>query len=339
MIVAADPKNDYAFKAVFGSERHTRVLIHLLNAILGRYGLRVRSVRILNPLSEFQELDDKKLILDVKAVNEHGRLYNIEMQMVPAPSFPGRFLYYWSNTYGSQLKEGDQYEQLRPVISICFLDGILFPECDECHLRFKLLEVAAHFPFSDDFELHLFQLRHFAKTADELETDLDLWLYVLNNGRGLDVENLPPKLRVAEIEEALEAWTMLTQDRVKREIYEAREKARRDAEDWRLALQRAEERARRDAEDWRLALQRAEERARRDAEDSRLTRARSGERAGESISRRLPGSHPHIRRVAAPHAPTGCRTGRDDCRRVAQIGRGIVRRLVPRLSGSWVAAA
>ena len=37
---------------------------------------------------------------------------------------------------------------------------------------------------------------------------------------------------------------MLTQDRIQREIYEAREKARRDAEDWKSALQRAEDRVR-----------------------------------------------------------------------------------------------
>jgi predicted transposase/invertase (TIGR01784 family) len=279
MIVIVDPKNDYAFKVVFGSERHVRVLIHLLNAILVPYGLRVKSVRILNPLSDIQELDDKKLILDVKAVDEHGRLYNIEMQMVPGPSFPGRFLYYWSNTYASQLKEGEHYERLRPVISICFLDGVLFPEREECHLRFNLLETSAHFPFNDHIDLHVFQLRRFTKTVDELETDLDLWLYVLNNGKGLDLDSLPLKLQVAETKEALEAWAMLTEERIKREIYEAREKARRDAEDWRLAVQRAEEKARRDAEDWRLAVQRAEEKARRDAEDWRLAVQRADEKA------------------------------------------------------------
>ena len=37
---------------------------------------------------------------------------------------------------------------------------------------------------------------------------------------------------------------MLTRDRIQREIYEAREKARRDAEDWKSALPRAEERVR-----------------------------------------------------------------------------------------------
>ena len=243
MLVNVDPRNDYAFKVVFGSERHTRVLIHLLQSILVPCGLRVKRVRILNPLSEIQELDDKKLILDVKAVDEHGRIYNIEMQMVPAHSFPGRFLYYWSNTYGSQLKKGQEYEQLCPVISLCFLDGILFPESDACHLRFQLLETSSHFSFTEDLDLHLFQLSHFTKTSEELESDLDLWLYVLNNGKGLDLEQLPRKLRVAEVEEALEALAMLKQDRIQREIYEAREKSRRDAEDWRLALQRARENA------------------------------------------------------------------------------------------------
>jgi predicted transposase/invertase (TIGR01784 family) len=287
MFVIVDPKNDYAFKVVFGSERHVRVLIHLLNAILVPCGLRVKSVRILNPLSEIQELDDKKLVLDVKAVDEHGRLYNIEMQMVPAPSFPGRFLYYWSNTYGSQLKEGEQYAQLRPVISICFVDGALFPEREECHLRFKLLETAAHFPFNDHLDLHVFQLRHFSKTVDELETDLDLWLYVLNNGKGLDLDNLPLKLRVAEIEEALEAWAMLTQERIKREIYEAREKARRDADDWRLAVQRAEEKARRAEEDRLLAVQQAEDKARRAEEDRLLAVQQAEDKARRAEEDRL----------------------------------------------------
>lgn len=241
MLVNVDPKNDYAFKSVFDSQRHSRVLIHLLNAILAPQGLRVQSARVLNPLGDVRELDDKKLILDVKAVDQHGRLYNIEMQMAPAPSFPERFVYYWSSTYGNQLKVGQSYDQLCPVISICFLDGILFPDHDECHLRFKLLETTAQFPFTDHLDLHLFQLPHFIKPADDLTSDLDLWLYVLNNGKGLDLGELPQNLQVAEVEEALEALAVLTQDRMQREIYEAREKARRDAEDWRIALRHAEE--------------------------------------------------------------------------------------------------
>ena len=245
MLVNVDPRNDFAFKVVFGSQRHERVLVHLLNAILVPCGLRVRSVRVLNPLSEIQDLDEKKLILDVKATDETGRLYNIEMQIVAGPDFPGRFLYYWSHTYSSQLEQGDAYDLLRPVISICFVEGILFPGNDECHLRFRLLETTSHFPFTEDLDLHIFQLPQFTKSADELQSDLDLWLYELNNGSGLDLASLPRQLHVAEVEEALEALAVLTQDRIQREIYEAREKARRDAASWTRAFQRLQEQAER----------------------------------------------------------------------------------------------
>lgn len=262
MLVNVDPRNDFAFKVVFGSQRHERVLVHLLNAILVPCGLRVRSVRILNPLSEFQYLDEKKLILDVKATDDAGRLYNIETQIVARPDFPGRFLYYWSNTYSSQLKQGNEYDVLRPVISICFVDGMLFPGHDECHFRFRLLETTSHFLFAEDLDLHVFQLARFTKSADELQSDLDLWLYVLNHGRGLDLAALPRQLQVAEVEEALEALAVLTQDRIQREIYEAREKARRDEASLIRHTQRAREkvgRAREEAERAREEAERARE--------------------------------------------------------------------------------
>ena len=52
------------------------------------------------------------------------------------------------------------------------------------------------------------------------------------------------------IEEALGALAVLTEDQIQREIYEAREKTRRDATSWRLARERAQEQ-----------LQQAQERA------------------------------------------------------------------------------
>ena len=121
----------------------------------------------------------------------------------------------------------------------------MFPGNDECHLRFRLLETTSHFPFTEDLDLHIFQLPQFTKSADELQSDLDLWLYVLNNGSGLDLASLPRQLHVAEVEEALEALAVLTQDRIQREIYEAREKARRDAASWTRAFQRLQEQAER----------------------------------------------------------------------------------------------
>jgi predicted transposase/invertase (TIGR01784 family) len=93
MILGIDPKNDYAFKCVFGSERHTRILIHMLNAVLQPPPeQRVLSVEILNPISEPVVLDEKLSILDVKARDQSGRQFNVEMQMATHPGFVAVFL-------------------------------------------------------------------------------------------------------------------------------------------------------------------------------------------------------------------------------------------------------
>jgi len=66
MALGIDPKNDYAFKCVFGSERHSRVLIHMLNAVLKPSPeRRVQSVDIVNPMTEPVILDEKLSILDI----------------------------------------------------------------------------------------------------------------------------------------------------------------------------------------------------------------------------------------------------------------------------------
>ncbi len=201
MILGIDPKNDYAFKCVFGSQRHTRVLIHMLNAVLKPPPeRRILSVEILNPISEPVVLDEKLSILDVKASDQSGRQFNVEMQMATHPRLQERFLYYWAKLYSGQLQSGDQYEALRPVISICFLDALLFPKTDQFHLPFRL--------------------------------------YFLNNGIRLDPDQLPKTMRVPEVEEAVGVLKMLTQDEIERERYEAREKARRDALSWESAMER-----------------------------------------------------------------------------------------------------
>ena len=73
-ILGIDPKNDYAFKCVFGSERHTRVLIHMLNAVLRPPPeRRVIHVTILNPFTETVVLDEKLAILDIRARDQSER--------------------------------------------------------------------------------------------------------------------------------------------------------------------------------------------------------------------------------------------------------------------------
>jgi predicted transposase/invertase (TIGR01784 family) len=261
---------------VFGSEHHTSILIHLLNAVLQLPAeRRVVSVQILNPITEPVKLDDKLSILDIKACDQSGRYFNVEMQMVLHPALRSRFLYYWARSYSSQLVTGDAYERLAPVISICFLDGLLFPETDAYHLSFRLQDAGTGLVFGNDIALHIFQLPSFVKTQAEVRSELDCWLYLLNNGRVLDPDQLAEQLQFPEFQEALTILKTLTQDDILREHYEAREKARRDALSWQKTIERWQqeaERAQKDAERAQKDVERAQKDAERAVQD--LERAR-----------------------------------------------------------------
>src|SRR5262245_50002186 len=117
-----DPTVDYAFKRVFGSEGHADVPIDLLNAVLNPpAGKVVREVRFLNPFTEAEHAGAKRAVFDIRARDQGGRLFNLEMQRQVPWSFSKRALYYLTTLHGQQLLEGDYYETLCPTYSICFL--------------------------------------------------------------------------------------------------------------------------------------------------------------------------------------------------------------------------
>jgi predicted transposase/invertase (TIGR01784 family) len=229
MIPGIDPKIDIAFKKVFGSESSRTILVHLIDAVLTLPPWeRLVDVQLLNPYSEKMTLDDKLSILDIKARDERGRLFNLEMQMVASRALPERFVYYSSKTYTHQLTEGDDYSQLCPTIAICFVNGVLFGDWSDYHTPFQLRNPDGRLCLTNDLAIHLIELPKFGKRLEELETPLDLWLYFLQNGEGLDADALPSPLDAPEIRRAMGVLKMLAQNDLERELYEGRLKAKRD---------------------------------------------------------------------------------------------------------------
>jgi predicted transposase/invertase (TIGR01784 family) len=137
----------------------------------------------------------------------------------PAPA-------YWAKLHQQQLHEGHDYVELKPTISVSFLDHVLFPKVPAYHLRFRLLETSQHFPLTDDLEFHLLELPKFTKSAEELSSDLDKWLYFLRHAEKMDTEAVPAALQQQPmVLRALEELKMLAQTDAERERYEARRKA------------------------------------------------------------------------------------------------------------------
>ena len=229
MIPGIDPKIDIAFKKVFGSEPWRDLTASLINAVLEPPPhQRLVDVELLNPYSEKMTLDDKLSILDIKARDDQGRLYNLEMQMLATAALVQRLLYYWSKIYSQQLAEGDDYTRLRPTISICFVNGDLFANRPEYHTEFRLLDAVGRLCLTDDLAIHVIELPKFTRTLEELRTPLDFWLYFFKNGAGLDADALPEAMNRPEQRKAMGVLKMLAQSDVERELYEGRLKAKRD---------------------------------------------------------------------------------------------------------------
>lgn len=233
----ADPKVDFAFKHVFGREQNVRLLMSLLDAILQPSGGQsITSLKILNPFNDQEALDDKLSILDIKARDQNGRQFNVEMQMLAYGAFSQRALYYWARLHQGQLRKGQDYRILRPTIAVCFVDTPLFAELDDYHLIFELRERRHQALFTDQMAVHILELPKFTKTVKQLATPLDRWLYFLRHARDLDADALPGPLDVPEVRSALGDLLMIS--RSDRERYESRQKLQRDVY---TALAEAEE--------------------------------------------------------------------------------------------------
>ena len=122
VIPGIDPRVDIAFKKLFGTPAWSGLTISLIDAVLSPApGRHLTELHLLNPYSEKDFLDDKITVLDIKARDERGRWFNVEMQMDLGRASAPRLLYYWARLYGGQLIAGEEYSELRPTISICFL--------------------------------------------------------------------------------------------------------------------------------------------------------------------------------------------------------------------------
>ncbi len=95
-----DPKVDCVFKALLGAEENRNLLVHFLNAVLaGELSAPISDVEILNPYNEKEFLDDKLSIVDVKAQDRQGQLYQVEIQLASYRSLPARIIYNWADLY------------------------------------------------------------------------------------------------------------------------------------------------------------------------------------------------------------------------------------------------
>jgi predicted transposase/invertase (TIGR01784 family) len=217
-----NPMVDCVFKTILGKEENKNLLIHFLNAILEpEKGSQIQDVTIKNPYNEREFIGDKLTIVDVKAIDEKGKNYQIEVQLAIHAALSARFLYTWSSIYHSQIQEGDDYKQLKPVISIWILNGNLFDDVEECHLPFSAYNRKHDLVLTDHFAIHVLQLPKW-KSKDTIQTEKERWVYLFKEGKNVDYDNPPEILKTQEMRQVMKVLHQFSENEKDYLLYQSR---------------------------------------------------------------------------------------------------------------------
>ena len=221
-----NPKIDFVFKKIFGTEEHPEILISFLNAVL-KPKKPIVSVEIKNSDLEKEYIEDKFSRLDVKALTSNKEIINIEIQLKNEYNMIQRSLYYWSKLYEEQLSEGDRYDKLSRTVCINILD-FKYLKNDRFHNGYRLKEIETNEELTDLQEIHFIEipkLKRFEST-EEIVDLLEGWVEFLRDPESEVIRKL--EMSNKEIREAKDELYRLSRNSKERELYYLREKSLRD---------------------------------------------------------------------------------------------------------------
>jgi predicted transposase/invertase (TIGR01784 family) len=222
-----NPKIDLVFRKLFGSEENKDILLSFVNAILQKEH-KLTDLTIKNPYNLASYIASKNSILDIKAVDEFGNYYDIEMQISEQGFYGKRALYYLDKMFVEQLDRSEDYSKLNGVIGIHLLDFPYFKD-DRYKRRFvwKDAETNDESKFLAYQELYFIEMCKFNKEYKQLSDVLDRWITFLNKAYEFDKKNIPPELaKETEISKAIDKLEQFYFDAQEKEIYDGERKFR-----------------------------------------------------------------------------------------------------------------
>lgn len=189
-----DPTIDYVFKRLLASSGHEKVLIDFLNSLINP-ATPIVTVEVLNPFNEREYSEDKLSIVDIKVTDDLGKFYQIEVQLTSPYYLTKRMLFTWSEVYTRQMGEGDDFDKLKPTISIWLLTNSLFKNTAHCHHHFQLWDKQRALLFSDQCAIHVFELNKWHKPRELQQADN--WLYFFKEAKRW--KQLPKELKAHKV--------------------------------------------------------------------------------------------------------------------------------------------
>ncbi|MEO7329929.1 MAG: Rpn family recombination-promoting nuclease/putative transposase [Minicystis sp.] len=204
--VFGDPKTDFVFQRIFGSDDHKTALLGFLNDILQLdHAHRVEQVMLLPPEQRPKVSELKSSIVDVKCVDARGTTYVVEMQVFNVEAFEKRVVYNVAKAYTNQLGVGFGYPELDDVVGISICDFELWPRTSGPHVpmlsRWQMQEQQSGVRGLPHLQFVFLELPKYAG-GDNPQTHVDKWAYFFREAGNLLA--IPEALQHPPLLDALE---------------------------------------------------------------------------------------------------------------------------------------
>ena len=175
-----NPLTTNGFKHIFGDEQHKELLKELLNAFLRRE----KQIEDFVIYEDPEALNMQESLLTVKCRSTDGEQLIIVIRRIAEEGFreeSRKFI----TAYFKRIAKSSQNNQ-KPEVTACYLLGFVDFELNENlrYLHFKdvcMMRMQNNQIFSGMLGFKFLELRNFNLSEQELEDDLEQWIYTLKN--------------------------------------------------------------------------------------------------------------------------------------------------------------
>ena len=232
--VFADPKTDFVFKRIFGTEAHKNLLIALLDALLELdEPHRIVELEFLPPEQHLPISEFKLSIVDVKCRDASGRTYVVEMQILKVEGFEKRVVYNSAKAYVAQLGKADGYTTLADVIGVTICDFEVWPNPPVSDgppvpllSRWRMQEQHGGKLGLSQIQHVFLELPKYAAGKEPVSL-IDKWAYFFREAKNFEI--IPPPLAEGAFREALEVARISQFSAAELENYDRDKMAEQDA--------------------------------------------------------------------------------------------------------------
>ncbi len=183
-------KNDMMFHLVMA--RSNKALKGLVCSLKGLDPDTVKDVVLTNPI-DYSMYATKKIILDVKVHLNNNEIIDIELQMYTDANWELRSLLYLCRSFDS-IKQGDDYDKLKPTTFIAIMNDPLFPAYPEFYSHYELLNTKNFQPYSSYLKLNVLYLNKTdIATQEDMDNDLVYWAKIFKATDWVELRKLCAK--------------------------------------------------------------------------------------------------------------------------------------------------